>query len=244
MLLPRLQGSRTRLSSLSSHIFATDHFPLGTCQNDLRKEGQLKDSTEPVPKGLLNFRPVQISFERCLGSATALSLQRPSPFCHPERTRISCFTTLTGDHGCGSLQREPHAADRSRNSRQEIRGRRGICGAPFVCPAPTGPQPPPIITDPYGNTNLSFLIPGFQEWSAEPQIPRLRSPGFPVELDGVDEPHPPFHQRKAHTRPCPEDVAGNPGRDDKERAALHKEWLLNRGIFQIEFGQPWVRVHH
>ena len=32
-------------------------------------------------------------------------------------------------------------------------------------------------------------------------------------------------------------VAGNPGRDDKERAAVHKEWLLNRGIFQNEFGQ-------
>jgi hypothetical protein len=41
--------------------------------------------------------------------ATAVSLQRPSPFCHPE-------------------------------------GNRGICSAPFVCPAPTGPQPPPIIT--------------------------------------------------------------------------------------------------
>jgi hypothetical protein len=25
-------------------------------------------------------------------------------------------------------------------------------------------------------------------------------------------------------------VAGNPGRDDKERAAVHKEWLLNRDI--------------
>jgi hypothetical protein len=28
--------------------------------------------------------------------ATVLSFQRPSPFCHPERTRISCFTALTG----------------------------------------------------------------------------------------------------------------------------------------------------
>jgi hypothetical protein len=63
-------------------------------------------------------------------SATALSFQRSSPFCHPERTRISCFTALTGDHGCGSLQREPHAVDRSCNSLQEIRGRRGICSAP------------------------------------------------------------------------------------------------------------------
>jgi hypothetical protein len=32
-------------------------------------------------------------------------------------------------------------------------------------------------------------------------------------------------------------VAGNPGRDDKETGAVHEEWLLNRGIFQIGFGQ-------
>jgi hypothetical protein len=38
----------------------------------------------------LKFRPVQIRFERCLGSATALSLQRPSPFCHPEGNRGIC----------------------------------------------------------------------------------------------------------------------------------------------------------
>ncbi len=27
--------------------------------------------------------------------------------------------------------------------------------------------------NPHGNTNLPIVIPGFQEWSAEPQIPRL-----------------------------------------------------------------------
>jgi hypothetical protein len=37
--------------------------------------------------GPSSARPVQIRFERRLGSATALSLQRPSPFCHPERRR-------------------------------------------------------------------------------------------------------------------------------------------------------------
>ena len=56
------------------------------------------------------WRPVQIRFERWLGSATTLSLRRPSPFCHPERSER-------------------------------------ICGVPFACPAPTGPQPPPIITE-------------------------------------------------------------------------------------------------
>jgi hypothetical protein len=35
--------------------------------------------------------------------STALSLQLPSPFCHPERTQISCFTDLTVYYGCGSL---------------------------------------------------------------------------------------------------------------------------------------------
>jgi hypothetical protein len=40
----------------------------------------------------------------------------------------------------------------------------------------------------------------FHERSAELQIPRLRSPGFPVELGGVDGPHAPFLKRKAHTR--------------------------------------------
>jgi hypothetical protein len=57
--------------------------------------------------------------------------------------------------------------------------------------------------NPHGKTNLSFVIPGFQEWSAEPQIPRLRSPGFPVEIGGVGELHAPFLRRKAHTQPCP-----------------------------------------
>jgi hypothetical protein len=37
--------------------------------------------------------------------------------------------------------------------------------------------------NPHRNTNLPFVIPGFQEWSAEPQIPRLpriscKSSGF------------------------------------------------------------------
>ena len=55
--------------------------------------------------------------------------------------------------------------------------------------------------NPQGNTNLPFVIPGFQEWSAEPQIPRLRSPGFPVELPGVDELHAAFlNESRTRTR--------------------------------------------
>jgi hypothetical protein len=37
-----------------------------------------------------------------------------------------------------------------------------------------------------------------------PQIPPLRSPGFPVDLGGVGALHAPFPYRKAHTPPCPE----------------------------------------
>ncbi len=51
----------------------------------------------------------------------------------------------------------------------------------------------------------------FRERSGEPQIPPLRSPGFPVELDGVGELHAPFFTERrirVLVRRC---VAGNPG---------------------------------
>src|ERR1700729_1210836 len=72
--------------------------------------------------------------EKHLESSNHFPGKRRPSICHPERTRISCFTALTGDHVCGSPKREPHAVDRSRNSRQEIWGSRGICGAPFGLP--------------------------------------------------------------------------------------------------------------
>ena len=37
---------------------------------------------------------------------------------------------------------------------------RGICGAPFVCPAPTGPNLHQSSPNPHGNTKLHFIIPG------------------------------------------------------------------------------------
>jgi hypothetical protein len=80
------------------------------------------------------------------------------------------------------------------------------------------------------NTNLPFVIPG---WSAEPQVPRLRSPGFPVEIGGVGELHAPFLGERRTRNRVQRSVAGNPGRDDNnERVVARKEWLLNRGIFQ------------
>ena len=65
------------------------------------------------------------------------------------------------------------------------------------------PKPPPIITESSWKHQPPLCHSGFQEWSAEPQIPRLRSPGFPVEIGGVGELHAPFLTRKAHTQPCP-----------------------------------------
>jgi hypothetical protein len=160
-------------------------------------------SLESLPRtasGRSSARPVQIRFQRCIGSATALSLQRPSP----------CLS--------------------SRAKRADLR-----CA--IRVPRSYRPTTPPIITESSWKPQPPLCHSGFQEWPAEPQIPRLRSPGFPVEIGGVGELHAPFLTRKAHTQPCPAQRAGNPGRDDKERSAVHKEWLLNRGIFQIKFGQ-------
>jgi hypothetical protein len=50
-----------------------------------------------------------------------------------------------------------------------------------------------------------------QEGSAGPQIPRLRSPGFPVELGGAGG---------AHASLSSASVAGNPGWDDKGEGVL------------------------
>jgi hypothetical protein len=79
---------------------------------------------------------------------SSLPHKRPVPWQPPFRyndTPLSVIPSVPGfptsgshqDHECGSLQREPHEADRSRNSQQEIRGSRGTCGAPFGHPQPT-----------------------------------------------------------------------------------------------------------
>jgi hypothetical protein len=49
---------------------------------------------------------------------------------------------------------------------------------------------------------------------------RLRSPGFPVEICGVDALHAPFFTERRTRGPVQCCVAGNPGRDDKGEAAL------------------------
>jgi hypothetical protein len=47
------------------------------------------------------------------------------------------------------------------------------------------------------------------------QVPRLRSPGFPVEHGGVGELHAPFFTERRTRGSVQCNVAGNPGRDDK-----------------------------
>jgi hypothetical protein len=51
----------------------------------------------------------------------------------------------------------------------------------------------------------------FQEGSAEPQVPPLRSPRFPVELVGVGNPHAPFFTEWRTRRCCKFCLVGNPG---------------------------------
>src|ERR1700727_2986372 len=105
----------------------------------------------------LNGKGVPLPFD-----TSTLLQQPPFPYNYPLLFVIPSAAgfpaaRLIDEPGCGSLQREPHTADRSRNTRQEIRGSRGTCGASFVFPASTGLQPnhPP---NPHGNTNVRLVI--------------------------------------------------------------------------------------
>jgi hypothetical protein len=92
-----------------------------------------------VPQGLLNFRPVQIGFQRCLGSATALSLERPSPFfvipsaASGSAVRHSCAPLLP-DHNIHESSRiileKPTSPLSFRVSGSGPRNRRSLHGTP------------------------------------------------------------------------------------------------------------------
>jgi hypothetical protein len=73
-------------------------------------------------------------------------------------------------------------------------------------------------------------IPRFHERSAALQIPRLRSPGFPVEIGGVGELHAPFLTERRTRNRVQRSVAGNPGRDDKKERAVARRGLLLKGL--------------
>jgi hypothetical protein len=73
------------------------------------------------------------------------------------------------------------------------------------------------------------------EGFAEPQVPPLRFPRFPVNLDGVGGPHAPFLKRKAHTRPCIA-LRGRksgfaPVGMTRKGQRFHREWMPDRGFF-------------
>jgi hypothetical protein len=82
----RLRALKPSVSDRFAKRFAQDDV-LGGC---LKKNILIELALMELCLGLSSARPVQISFARCLGSATALSLQRPSPFCHPERSERIC----------------------------------------------------------------------------------------------------------------------------------------------------------
>ena len=168
--------------------------------------------------------------------ATALSLPRSSPFCHPERSRISCCTALIGDPGCGSLQREPHSPERSRKSRQEIRGSRADLRCAVRVPrsyrSTTSACRPP---NPPGNFKPPFCYSGFPGAGRRTADPLgCAPPDFLLRLVALAN----FMRlslRERRTRNLVHrSVAGNPGRDDKkESIAARKGRFLNRGILKI-----------
>jgi hypothetical protein len=69
----------------------------------------------------------------------------------------------------------------------------------------------------------------------ELQIPPLRYPGFPVDLDGVGGPHAPFLKRKAHTWPCPALRGRKSGFASVPRHAGAGGMTKGRAVFQRGF---------
>ena len=101
-----------------------------------RSDSSMVQANPKLRPGPSSARPVQIRFERCLGSVTAPSLQRPSP--------------------CLSSRGQP------RDLQCAIR-----------VPRPCRPTTSTHHHNSHGSTNLAFVLPRFQERSAELQIPRL-----------------------------------------------------------------------
>ena len=95
-----------------------------------------------------------------------------------------------------------------------------------------------IITGPsWEHQPPLFVIPGFQEWSAEPQIRSLRSPDFLLRLVALAN----FMRLSSRERRTRNRVQRSVQEIrigmTRKGQWFTKEWLLNRGIFQIEFGQ-------
>jgi hypothetical protein len=79
----------------------------------------------------------------------------------------------------------------------------------------------------------------------KPQIPRLRSPGFPVGVGGVGGPHAPFFYGKAHTRLRPVPRGRKSGSDDKGEGSASMEsddLARNRWVPQVSLLRPGIRA--
>jgi hypothetical protein len=89
-----------------------------------------------------------------------------------------------------------------------------------------GPQPPQSSPNPHGNTNLPFVIPGFQEWSADPFAP----PDFLLRWVALAN-FTRLSLRERRTRNRDQrSLAGIRVGMTRKGQRVHKEWLLNRGI--------------
>ena len=129
--------------------------------------------------------------------ATALSLPRSSPFCHPERSRA--------DLRCAIRVPRPFRFHNLHLSSTEPSWKHlsPLCDSEF-------PRVGRRTADPLGCAPPDFLL-------------RLVALANFMRLS--------LRERRTRNR-VQRSVAGNPGRDDKERAAVHKGQLLNPGIFQ------------
>src|SRR6202011_2842525 len=157
------------------------------------------------------------------GSATTLSLQPPSPFCHPERTQDFLLHLLSSATPDVVLFKENHtqpteAATLDRKSEDaEGPAVRHSCAPllPVHNLQQSSPNPPE-----HTKLRLSFGFPAVVRGTADPS---LRSPGFLLRWVALANfMRLPLRERRTRNR-VQRSVAGNPGRDDKKEGGRCKE---------------------
>ena len=183
----------------------------------------------------MRIRPVQIRFQKRLVQQLLFPCNDPLLFVIPSGAGFpaALLSSATPDV---VLFKENHtqpteAAALDRKSREaEGSAVRHSCARSYR------PKPPPMITESSWKhpraRELHFVISGFQEGSAEPQIPRFAPPDFLLRLVALANfMRLSLRERRTRNR-VQRSVAGNPGRDDKkERVVARKGRLLNRDIF-------------
>jgi hypothetical protein len=117
---------------------------------------------------------------------------------------------------------------------------RGTCGAPFVCPAPTGPQPPPISTGNPGERSRGICGSADHSWKPGMTKGRLFFMRFGDDWWRLWAGKSGAHEWRT-TGP-----SAALGMTNKERGVARKGRLLNRGIFQtspfsgpVQNRRPW-----